>query len=188
MHTEYARRVFGEVPVLPVVVPGAIVLLGVLVRVLWHTRRLTIPRMAVALALCVYAAGVVANTVFPIYRDKPVRNAPWHAHLVLAPWAEYEAADAVMNIAVFVPLGVLVALMTARPSWWRVVAIVTMCSSAIEGAQLVTAHSYGGGHIADVHDLIFNVIGGGVGAALLWSVSRRPAGARLVDRFRWREA
>lgn len=187
MHTEYADDVFGEVPVLPVVVPGAIALSGALVWWLRRTGRLTGPRAAVAIAIGVYAGGIVANTVFPIYRDKPTSDAPWDAHLVLAPWAEYEATDAVMNMAVFVPLGLLVALMSARSSWWRALVVVALCSAAIEGAQFVTAHSYAGGHVADIHDLIFNVVGGAVGAAAVWAASRTPA-APVVDRFRWSTA
>ena len=110
---------FREVPVLPVVVPLGAVVLAVLLWRLRRAERLTVPRAAVALALAVYAAGVVANTVFPIFLDKPVSSAPWNAHLALVPLADYEVADAVMNVLVFVPLGMLLPLLLARTSWWR---------------------------------------------------------------------
>jgi glycopeptide antibiotics resistance protein len=172
--------VFRQVPVLPVVVPSAAAVL------LWHLRRralLTAPRAAVALALCVYAAGVVANTVFPIYLDPVARSTRWSVQPV--PFADYEWADAAMNVAVFVPLGILLALALGTPPWWRVLVAVAASSLAIELTQLVTGAFLGGGHVADVDDLLSNVTGGMLGLALLVGLNGVPAGARLVERSRW---
>lgn len=174
---------FREVPVLPVVVPLAAAVLLVL---LWHLRRrdlLTAPRAAVAVALCVYAAGVVANTVFPVYLDKP-HEAVWQ--LYLDPFAPYDVADAVTNVVVFVPVGVLVPLVLPRSPWWGTVAAATGFSLAIELSQYLTGNLLGGGHVADVHDLLFNVLGGVLGLVLLTAVVQVPVLARPVDRFRWR--
>lgn len=170
---------------LPVVVPLAVVIVVVLG---WHLLRqglFTAPRLAVALAVGVYAAGVVANTIFPIFLDKPVRNARWYEFINATPVLDYEVADAVMNIGVFVPIGILVPLAMPRASWARVLGIATAISLAIEVTQYGTAHLLGGGHIADVNDLISNVTGAAVGCLLLAGLSRIPAAARLVDRFRW---
>jgi hypothetical protein len=177
---------FREVPVLPVVVPlGAVVALLLGWR-LHHRGLFSLPRAAVAVALGVYAAGILANTVFPIFLDKPSRDAEWDTYLALTPIAGYGVADAVTNVVVFTPLGILVALLLARPTWWRVVGVAAAVSLAIEVTQYVTALTLGGGHIADVNDLLFNVVGGALGAGILALVSRVPALARLVDRFRWR--
>ena len=177
---------FREIPVLPVVVPAAAAVFLIL---LWHLHRrdrLSAPRAAVALTVCVYAAGVVANTVFPVFLDMPARSAPWDASLSLTPLAGYEVSDAVMNVLVFVPLGMLVPLLLSRPSWWRVLAVAAGFSLVIEVSQLVTAHLLGGGHVADVNDLVFNVLGGLLGHGLLTLLLRVPGAPALVDRFRWR--
>ncbi|SCX56777.1 VanZ like family protein [Klenkia marina] len=179
---------FRQVPVLPVVVPLGAVVLALLLWSLHRSGRWSVPRAAVAVALSVYAAGIVANTVFPVFLDKPGADVPWTEYLVLDPTTEYEVSDAVMNVLVFVPLGVLVALVLARPSWLRVVAVVTAASLAIEVTQYLTAHLLGGGHIADVHDLLFNVAGGALGLGLLQLASRLPGLAGFVDRFRWQPA
>jgi glycopeptide antibiotics resistance protein len=179
--------VFHQVPVLSVVVPLGAVVLAALLRSLARRRRLSVARAAVALALAVYAAGVVANTVFPIFLDRPASSAPWDRHLALVPLVDYELSDAVMNILVFVPLGLLLPLLVTRFSWWRTVAVAAAFSLTIEVVQYVTAHLLGGGHIADVNDLIFNVVGGAVGAALFWVLVRVPATARLVRPFRWQD-
>ncbi|GIG35656.1 VanZ family protein [Cellulomonas pakistanensis] len=176
---------FDQVPVLPVVVPAAAAALAVLLTVLLRRGRLTAPRAAVAVALCVYGAGIVANTVFPIFLDKPAADVPWHAHLALAPLVGYEAADALKNVAVFVPLGVLTALLGARASGRRAVLVAVSVSLGIEVSQLVAAHLLGGGHLADVNDLLFNVLGGALGYGLLRAGTRVPRVAAVVDRFRW---
>lgn len=177
---------FREVPVLPVVLPVAVLAFLLL---LWRLRRrgrLTVPRAAVAAALCVYLGGIIANTVFPVYVGRPAADVPWSTFLNLVPLADYEAADALLNIALFVPLGMLVSLVLARPSWWRVLSTTAAVSLAIEVTQYVTANVLGGGHIADVDDLVSNAVGGALGYLLLVTATRVPALRGLVDRFRWR--
>lgn len=176
---------FRQVPVLPVVLPLAAAALAALLWSLHRRGRLTAPRALVALALCVYLAGIVANTVFPIFLDKPARPGSWAGQVVLVPFADYELADALLNVAVFVPLGVLLALVLRRSSWWRPVAAAACVSLAIEVVQLLTNHVLGSGHVADVSDLLSNVVGGALGVALLAAASRVPWARRRVDRFRW---
>jgi glycopeptide antibiotics resistance protein len=159
-----------------------------MVRSLSRRGRLSAPRVVVALALCVYAAGVVANAVFPIVLDKPVSSAPWTSRLAVVSFADYELADAVMNVVVFVPVGILVPLFVARISWRRAVVAATAFSLTIEATtQYVTAHLLGGGHIADVSDLIFNVLGGAAGFGLYSVLVRVPAVNQVITRFRWHE-
>ena len=176
---------FRQVPAQPVVVPVAVAIFAALLWSLQRRERLSMPRAAVALAMCVYVAGVVANTVFPIFLDKPSSNQSWHGHLAVVPLVDYEIADAVMNIAVFAPLGVLVPLALARAPWWRVLALATLLSLTIETTQYATAHLLGGGHVADVNDLLFNVTGAALGLALFAGLSRVPGAGAVIDRFRW---
>ena len=174
---------FREVPVLPVVVPLAAV---IFLALLWHLRsrdRLSVPRASVALALCVYAAGVVANTVFPIYLNMPESDPQWRVYIGLVDG--YDVHDAMMNVLVFAPVGVLVPLLLARASWWRVLAVATVFSLGIEVTQFLTGNLLGGGHLTDVNDLFFNVAGAALGFGLFSVVSRVPAAAVLLDRFRW---
>lgn len=176
---------FTEVPVLPVVVPLAAAVFAIL---LWHLHRrglLSVPRAAVALVLCVYAAGVVANTVFPIFLDKPPGSAEWWAAIDLEPLGDYEFQDSVKNMVVFVPLGGLVPLLVARASCWRVIAVAAASSLTIEVAQFAGSYFGNGGHIADVNDLISNILGAVVGAGLFFAISQVPGAAAVIDRFRW---
>lgn len=175
----------GEVPVLPTVVPLAVVVFALLVRHLQRRGLLSMPRAAVALALCVYAAGIVANTIFPIFLDKPARSAHWSMFITGTPIIGYEVGDALMNICVFVPVGVLVPLVAPRLSSVRVLLVATVLSAVMEVSQYATAHLLNGGHVADVNDWLFNVVGAGLGYGLLVALSRVPSIARPIARFRW---
>ena len=175
---------FGEVPVLPVVIPLGLALFAFLIWRL-HARRLfSVPRAAVAAAISVYAAGIIGNTIFPIFLAKPDSGEPWMPALSLIPFADYEIEDALMNIAVFVPLGILFPLLLARPTWLKVMAAVVASSLAIELTQLAAQGLFAGGHVADVSDLICNTVGGALGYGLLVLAARVPALVRLIDRFR----
>lgn len=176
---------FRALPVLPVVIPMSVALFVVLAGVLRARRRLTVPRLLVAAAMAVYAGGIVANTVFPIYLDSPPSEGPWIPPINLVPIVGYEWADAVTNALVFLPLGLLAPLLLARPSWRRVITTIAVISLTIETTQFITAGLAAGGHIADVNDWLCNTAGGTIGFGLFELLSRSPLTERLVDRFRW---
>jgi glycopeptide antibiotics resistance protein len=159
--------VFGEVAALPVVAPVAAVAFGVLLWGLHRRGAMTLPRVLVAAALCVYGAGVVANTVFPIFLDMPGGVQPWSASISMRLFDDYGAADAVQNVVVFLPVGVLVPLALRTHSPWRVAAVGAVFSLFIE------------------NDLFYNALGAPLGYGLFVLVTRVPAVARLAQRTRW---
>ena len=74
---------------------------------LWrlHTRQLlSVPRASVAGALAVYAGGILANTLFPVYLGMPRADEPWTPGLALIPFHAYEFVAAQTNVLVFLPL------------------------------------------------------------------------------------
>lgn len=178
---------FIEVPMLPIVIPFGVVVFLVLIWVLRSRGRVTFPRASVAAVLAVYAGGVLANTVFPIFLrvGTGFYDGPRPLPLYLVPFVDYEFEDALINVAVFVPLGLLVPLLAARPSWWKVVAIVSGASLAIELTQMATARLALGGHLADINDWMSNILGGIIGYSLFVLVTRSKAIAGFVERFRW---
>ncbi|WP_433585589.1 VanZ family protein [Microbacterium hydrocarbonoxydans] len=176
---------FEQIPVLPVVVPLGILVFGLLLWRLVARRIFSVPRALVAAALAVYAAGIVGNTVFPIYLHPLTGGDEWTPGLALVPFADYEWEDATMNILIFVPLGMLVVLLLATPSWWKVLLVVVGTSGGIETLQLAAQRYFAGGHIADVNDLLSNIVGGMLGYALLVVLSRVPVLSGVIGRFRW---
>lgn len=178
---------FVEVPMLPIVIPLGVVIFLVLIRVLRSRGRVTLPRASVAAVLAVYAGGVIANTVFPIFLrvGTGFYDGPRPLPLYLVPFVDYGFEDALINVAVFVPLGMLVPLLTARPSWWRVMAIVAGASLAIELAQMATARLALSGHLADINDWMTNILGGAIGYGLFVLMTRSKTIAGFVRHFLW---
>lgn len=176
---------FGEVPALPVALVVGVIAFLVQLFLLLRSRRFTWPRAAVATALAVYAAGIFANTVFPIFLDRPPQVEPWTPKLALVPFSDYEVMDAVTNVIVFAPLGILIPLLMRRPSWVKVILSAAAVSLTIELVQIVTDGLFGGGHVADVNDFLWNVVGGAVGYAIFTVASHAPGLSRLVELFRW---
>jgi glycopeptide antibiotics resistance protein len=173
---------FGEVPALPVVVPVAVVAFGLLIWRLHRRGEMSLLRVLVAAALCVYGAGVVANTVFPIFLDMPGGARPWSSSISMRWFDDYEVADAVQNVVVFVPLGVLVPLVARVRSPWPVAVVGVLLSLLIETIQFFSAHYLHGGHVADVNDLFFNALGAPLGYGLLVVATRAPVLGDLVRR------
>lgn len=176
---------FGEVAALPVVAPVAAIAFGVLLWSLYRRGAMTSPRVLVAAALCVYGAGVVANTVFPVFLDMPGGVQPWSSSISTRLFDDYEVADAVENVVVFLPVGVLVPLALRTHSLWRVAAVGAVFSLLIETVQFFSSHWLHGGHVADVNDLFYNALGGPLGYGLFVLATRVPAVARLAQRTRW---
>jgi glycopeptide antibiotics resistance protein len=178
---------FIEVPMLPIVIPFGVVIFLVLIWVLRSRGRVTLARASVAAVLAVYAGGVLANTVFPIFLrvGTGFYDGPRPFPLYLVPFVDYGLEDALINVAVFVPLGMLVPLLTARPSWWKVLAIVAGASLAIELTQMAASRLAFSGHLADINDWLTNILGGIIGYGLFVLMTRSKTIAGFVQRFRW---
>lgn len=179
---------FGEVPAQPVALVVGVTAFLVQLLLLLRGGRFTWPRAIVAAALAVYAAGIFANTVLPIYLNRPPQLQPWTPKLAMIPFYDYEIMDAITNVIVFAPLGILIPLLMREPSWVKVVLTAAAVSLAIELLQIVTDGLFGGGHVADVDDFLWNTVGGAVGYAIFVVLSRTPGLSRLVELFRWHPA
>jgi glycopeptide antibiotics resistance protein len=176
---------FQELPTLPIVAPPAILAFAVL---LWHLRRrsaLTALRALVAAAVCVYGAGVIANTVFPIYRSMPDSGQPWWDHVHLTPLAGTEAFDMVQNVLVFLPLGVLLPLVARVRSVPAALLGGFALSLLMELLQLLNTATGHGGHIADVNDLLANTVGCVAGYALFRLALLLAPARHLVAAATW---
>lgn len=86
-------------------------------------------------------------------------------------WVDYSVAEFSGNILMFVPLGMLVALLIPRRSRWALLLIGTLFSASIELTQTMVP-----GRVSDVRDVIANSTGFLLGAAvavLAWQGRRR---------------
>ena len=135
-------------------------------------------RRAVALLLLISWLGL---TLFvTLFRGEPGFR-QWNFHLFLAwreAWNQFALRawlNVLLNIALFVPLGMLLPLLSRMFQTWYVMLLAGFGSSlAIELGQLVTARG-----MFDVDDLFTNTLGAMVGwsvVMLLWTLLERKTG------------
>ncbi|WP_309133860.1 VanZ family protein [Cellulomonas sp.] len=129
------------------------------------------PRRAVVLALVVYLAAVAAVTLTP---GRSHDGSLGVVRTVLAWLAErgvplsFEVVEAVANVVMFVPFGVLVGLLVGPRRWWAVVLPALGTTVTIETVQRVLPDRY-----PTVQDVVMNTLGAAVGlAALAWWLAR----------------
>jgi glycopeptide antibiotics resistance protein len=130
----------------------------------------------------VSALALIGLWSTPVDRDVAVVDlAPvaWMIeHLGLEPQQGYAVIEFTANIALFVPLGVLMLLWWRQRSWWHATAVAFATSLTIEVLQqLVRPERY-----ASAQDVVANTLGGTIGGLLI------VAGRRLSRRRRRRAA
>jgi glycopeptide antibiotics resistance protein len=116
-----------------------------------------------------YVAGVVALTIFPLrVQSAAYRSAePWWTMLRLLP-GDVDAPSFVLNLIMFIPLGVLLPLLRpAVDAYCRVAGLAVTASLAIEMTQFVLGITLGSRRTVDVNDLIANAAGALVGLLIL---------------------
>jgi len=116
-----------------------------------------------------YAVSVVAVTVFPIR----VRSAdywadePWRTTIHLIP-GDVDGPSFVLNVIMFIPLGVLLPLIKPRlDAVLRLAAWAAAASLAIELIQFALGMTLGSRRTVDVNDLIANTAGALLGLLIL---------------------
>ncbi|MGX1159825.1 VanZ like protein [Arthrobacter sp. SLBN-100] len=91
-------------------------------------------------------------------------------------WFNYKFIEASANIALFVPLGFVIALSFPEKRWWQVGAFGLLISGCMELGQLLFLHN----RFASSIDILTNTSGAVMGALLaLWALKKqRPATSR----------
>ncbi|MGW1027656.1 VanZ family protein [Streptomyces sp. NPDC002577] len=138
------------------------------------------------LVAAVYAAGFLHFTLFPIIVDKAQNEADWTSQIQPVPLLGVLGMDPsfVLNMALFIPFGVLLPLMAERELRVRRVALRGLAVSlTIELSQLGMYILFSNGRGADVDDLIANTLGGVLGYLILRRVLRSSALSDLVRGF-----
>ncbi|PRY39766.1 VanZ family protein [Umezawaea tangerina] len=121
-------------------------------------------------AVALYLAGVAHFTLFPIdYALGPRGNqSPWYEQIAPIPLLTADPASFTLNIAMLVPFGVLLPLVSTKVLDMRGVALRALAfSAAIETTQLLIYTIARSGRAVDVNDLLANTLGGLLGYFLL---------------------
>ena len=123
-----------------------------------------------------YSIGVLLLTWLPAADAGKVTGVVAVLAQVLAAWgvpfaAAYTVLEFTANIALFVPLGVLLPLAWRRLPIWVVIAVGCAASVMIELVQLAMPSRY-----STISDVVANTLGTAVGVALVRAVSRARRG------------
>ncbi|SKB07716.1 VanZ like family protein [Aeromicrobium choanae] len=177
-----------EIPTLPVLVPATIAAIAASLGWLHRRDRLTGLRAAVGVVGCVYGAAVLAHVLlpFPVATGEP---RPWRVLVHLTPFVDVvdDPAGMLLNILLFVPLGMLLPFVTRVRTVRRAAVVGLLVSLAIEAVQLAGVLVVGTGRIADVDDLVGNTLGTAIGWTACVVLMQVPMLARLVARASWAE-
>lgn len=119
--------------------------------------------------LVVYLAGVARLTLWP----EPAPDATFGLVRAVLAWMQdrglpvtYAGTEAVANVVLFVPFGLLVGWLLRR-SWWAV-GLAAATSAAIELVQRTMPS-----RVPTVQDVVLNTLGAAVGVAALLLARRR---------------
>ncbi|MEH1093412.1 VanZ family protein [Micromonospora sp. CPCC 205739] len=170
--------VLYEISALAVVPPLAVVLsLGAWL-VLRRRGALSARRLLAWWVTCWYLLAVVAVTLFPLQVALGAygNRSPWYEKMNFIPVLTIDPTTFVLNIIMFVPLGVLLPLVT-RVRGVRHVALVSLTvSGVVEMLQFLSNVLVSSGRLADLNDLLANTLGGVLGF-LAWRVLGGPSTA-----------
>lgn len=178
------------IPALPVTFTLAIVAFAVVACRLACRRAVTAPQIAVAVVACAYGAALLNSVLlpFPIQigaaRDDLVS---WRLFVQVIPMitARADPIGIVLNVVLFVPLGLILPLFLRISSARRVAMTGFFLSLGIELAQFVADVTVSTGRVADVDDLLGNTLGALVGYAAFRIMVQLPTAARFAAAATW---
>jgi glycopeptide antibiotics resistance protein len=133
-------------------------------------------------ALWFIAAVVLGITFWPTPVDRPVHLALGrliaylHRH-GLPEWITYASVESASNVVMFVPIGVLIAIIAAPSRWWLSAFFGLIASVAIELTQLVFLPQ----RFASAADVVANTAGALIGGVIIVAL-RQILAARRAGR------
>ena len=177
----------SEIPAWPVLLPLTAAAAAV---VLWSLRRrgaLTVVRVVTTFLACGYAAAVLDAVFFPfeVATGGQANDVPWWVYVQPVPLVTADPVGLVLNVALFVPVGLLLPLVARAGSFRRVAATALGLSLAVEMVQLVADVAVSTGRVFDVDDLIGNTLGAVAGFGLFRIAVTVPPVARFVRAATW---
>lgn len=135
------------------------------------------------LLMCLYGTGVLYFVLFPIDVNigQYAATNPWYNGIQWIPVFTIDLSSFVKNILLFVPLGLLLPLISGRVRSFRQAGQNAFRASlGIELVQLAVRITLGSGRTTDVNDLIANTLGGLLGYAAYLGAVRIPALNQLL--------
>lgn len=156
----------------------------------WRLRRgdrFTVLRLLSGIAASVYFAALIALTFLPLRLEASEYEKPWWIWVNVVPFQDIvdDPVGLTLNVALFVPLGLLAPLFLRTSTWLRAALLGILVSLSIEIVQFVGDVTVDLGRVADIDDLITNVLGTVIGYLVLRLAILVPAFRRIAGLFSW---
>lgn len=171
-----------HVPALPVLLPLG-VLLMIVSTVLLHRRgQLTAGRLLAAWCAGWYAVAVLGATMLPMNLGwGPGSPGPNLDQILWVPFADMRKRDFVLNTIMTLPLAALLHTVVGVRDARRVVGIGFLLGLGIELTQLILLLALDGQRWPDVHDVVSNTVGAGLGYLVFHRFMRSARFRRAVE-------
>lgn len=168
----------------------AVSVFGGIAFTVWRLRRgdrFTVLRLLSGVAASVYFAALMALTFLPLGLGPSDYEKPWWIWINVVPFQDIvdDPVGLTLNVALFVPLGLLAPVLLRTSTWLRAALLGLLVSGTIEIVQFIGDVTVGLGRVADIDDLITNVLGTVIGYLVLRLAIRVPAFRRVARLFSW---
>lgn len=164
-----------------------LVLLYLAVAALWKKRILNVGQYFIVITFSIYLLCVIHLVFFPIEVNigKYANLTPWYKTINFIPILTIDVTTFVLNIIMFMPLGVYLPLLNKKFESLKSVAYYGFLSSvAIEGLQMMIRIICGNGRSTDINDLIANTAGAVMGYIVINGLRKRSNGYQLLNKIR----
>ncbi|MFB4353925.1 VanZ family protein [Microbacterium sp. LS_15] len=168
----------------------AVSVFGGIAFTVWRLRRgdrFTVLRLLSGVAASVYFAALIALTFLPLRLEASEYEKPWWIWVNVVPFQDIvdDPVGLTLNVALFVPLGLLAPVLLRTSTWLRAALLGLLVSGTIEIVQFIGDVTVGPGRVADIDDLITNVLGTVIGYLVLRLAIRVPAFRRVARLLSW---
>jgi glycopeptide antibiotics resistance protein len=149
--------------------------------------RLTWLRALTGVAAVLYMMAVVYFTFLPLHLGPDQYEREWWVWVQIVPFQDLLAdpIGLILNVLLFVPLGLLAPLLVRVRRWGEAALAGLLVSAAVEALQFIADLTISPGRVADIDDLIANVVGAVLGFLLLQLLLLVPVFRRIAAEASW---
>ncbi len=164
-----------------------LVLLYLVVSALWRKRKLNVGQYFIVITFSIYLLCVIQLVFFPIEVNigKYANLTPWYKTINFIPVLTIDIQTFVLNIIMFMPLGVYLPLLNKKYASIKKVAYFGfLLSLTIEICQMIIRMICGNGRSTDINDLIANNVGALLGYVVINGLLKRSYWNHLLNKIR----
>lgn len=130
------------------------------------------------LAIVGYIACILVVAFWPTPVDKPIHGTltailDYLHHRGVPAWLSYSFVEALANVVLFVPLGLIFAVTFRAQAWWKLAGLASLASITVELGQLLFLTA----RFASFLDVVTNTSGAVIGIAVARTASKRRSSA-----------